>query len=93
MFESASGATARKLTRSSPAGAAGVFGRQPGGSKRALRCRAARSPGHPRRGSEERRNGELRARNGRSLGVPVFCEMVAEVGKRRWAQEVVLGRG
>lgn len=47
MFESASGATARKLTRSSPAGAAGVFGRQPGGSKRALRCRAARSPGYP----------------------------------------------
>lgn len=92
MFESASRATARKLARSFPAGAAGVFGRQLGGSKRVARCRAARSPG-TRRGGEERRKGELRARNGRSLGVPVFCEMVAEVGKRRWAQEAVLGRG
>jgi hypothetical protein len=54
-------------------------------------CRS--QPRKPRRGSEERRNGELRARNGRSPGVPVFCEMVAEVGKRRLAQEAVLGRG
>jgi hypothetical protein len=47
VFESASGATARKLTRSFPAGAAGVFGRQPGGFKRVARCRAARSLGNP----------------------------------------------
>lgn len=45
VFESASGAAARKLTRSFPAGAAGVFERQLGSSKRAARCRAARSPG------------------------------------------------
>jgi hypothetical protein len=39
----------------------------------------------PRRGSEERRNGELRARNGRSLGVPVFCE--------KWLQKSASGVG
>jgi hypothetical protein len=38
---------AQKLARSFPAGAAGVFGRQPGGFKRAARCRAARSLGNP----------------------------------------------
>jgi hypothetical protein len=62
------------------------------GAKAQVPCRSLPRPSRMR-GNGERRKGELRAWNRRSPGVPLFCGLVAEVGRRCRAPEAALGRG